>query len=116
MWIRAFLNELGLLDNSPTPLLMDSQPAIVQAKDHLVTSRTKHFQVKFHFLREQVEEGNIIVSFVPGDKNVADILTKPLNKKRFLQLKQRLGVASVAKNSDDVNVLNISQNLMMTHP
>jgi hypothetical protein len=49
-------------------------------------SRTKHIEVRYHFLRDNVEKGNIDLIHVPTEKQLADILTKPLDQATFARL------------------------------
>jgi hypothetical protein len=55
-------------------------------------SRTKHIEVRYHFLRDNVEKGNIDLIHVPTEKQLADILTKPLDQATFARLRGELGV------------------------
>ena len=92
MWARSFLSELGLLPPGPTTLYCDNDAAIKIAKFHMVTPRSKHFDTKFHYIRQQVQKQAINLEHCPGTENVADIWTKPLPKARFSVLRSRLGV------------------------
>jgi hypothetical protein len=55
-------------------------------------SRTKHIEVRYHFLRDNVEKGNIDLIHVPTEKQFADILTKPLDQATFARLRGEFGV------------------------
>jgi hypothetical protein len=55
-------------------------------------SRTKHVEVNYHFPRDNVEKGNIDLIHVPTEKQLADILTKPLDQATFARLQGELGV------------------------
>jgi hypothetical protein len=55
-------------------------------------SRTKHIEVRYHFLRDNVEKGNIDLIHVPTEKQLADILTKSLDQTTFARLRGELGV------------------------
>jgi hypothetical protein len=55
-------------------------------------SRTKHIEVRYHFLRDNVEKGNIDLNHVPTENQLADILTKPLDQATFARLGGELGV------------------------
>jgi hypothetical protein len=58
----------------------------------MLHSRTKHIDVRYHFLRDNVEKGNIDLIHVPIEKQLADILTKPLEQATFARLRGELGV------------------------
>jgi hypothetical protein len=94
LWIRTFLSELGLLNPAlPTLLSCDNDAAIKIAKFHMITPRSKHFDTKFHFLRDKVATGEIALSFCPGKDNVADLLTKALPKLKFISFRSQLGLS-----------------------
>ena len=82
IWSRNFLSELGLLTSGPTTLYCDNDAAIKIANFHMVTPRSKHFDTKFHYLREQVQKQVIQMTHCTGSNNIADIWTKPLGPKR----------------------------------
>ena len=92
VWIRNFLMELDLLPPGPTLLFCDNKAAISLSKEHMVNPRSKHFDIKYHYLREQVQKGTLLLVHCPGVSNVADIWTKPLPKTRFATLRALLGV------------------------
>jgi hypothetical protein len=56
------------------------------AKNPMLHSRTKHIKVRYHFLRDNVEKGNIDLIHMPTEKQLADILTKPLDQATFARL------------------------------
>jgi hypothetical protein len=58
----------------------------------MLHSRTKHIEVRYHFLRDNVEKGNIDLIHVPTEKQLADILTKTLDHATFARLRGDLGV------------------------
>ena len=93
LWLRNMLLEFQMIDASQaTVLKCDNEAAIKIANYHMVTPRSKHFDPKFHFVREQVAEGNIALTFIPGKDNVADIFTKPLSKVKFSNFRAQLGL------------------------
>jgi transposase InsO family protein len=92
IWARNFLSELGLFDLGPTTLHCDNEAAIKLSKFHMVTPRSKHFDTKFHYLREQVAKHTIDLIHCSGAENIADIWTKPLGSKKFSFFRTKLGV------------------------
>jgi hypothetical protein len=94
IWIRAFLCEFEPDYANPTPLNCDNQSAIALAKDARYHARTKHIDIRYHFIREQVEGGTITIQYVPSQENVADIFTKALPRPQFEILLKRLGVGN----------------------
>ena len=77
---------------SQVALLCDSTSAVSVAKNPVLHSTTKHIEVRYHFLRDNVEKGNISLSYVPTQDQLADIFTKPLDQVTFTRLRGELGV------------------------
>ena len=78
MWMRYLFQELGYDTSRPAPLLVDNKSAIQVAKHPEHQSTMKHVHRAYHWICDHVERGEITVSHVPGDDNLADIFTKPL--------------------------------------
>jgi hypothetical protein len=72
--------------------MCDSTSAISLDKNPMLHSRTKHTEVWYYYLRDNVEKGNIDLIHVPTEKQLADILTKPLDQATFDHLRGELGV------------------------
>ena len=84
IWIKGFVNDLKLLPNLGTVKLhVDNTSAIKLAKNPGMHSRTKHIDIKHHFLREKVQDGTISLVQIKGKDNPADIFTKPLGRIDF---------------------------------
>jgi hypothetical protein len=97
LWTRTYLINLGLLQKgSATTLYCDNEPAIKIAQYHMVNPRSKHFEPKYHFVRQQLEQGTIQLVFCAGKDNVADIFTKPLGKTKFTRFTALLGLGKHA--------------------
>ncbi|WVZ96951.1 hypothetical protein U9M48_042528 [Paspalum notatum var. saurae] len=77
LWMKATLSDFGLKFGK-IPLLVDSTSAISVAKNTVLYSRTKHIDVRFHFLRDHYEKGDIDLVHVVSANQLADIFTKPL--------------------------------------
>ena len=78
-----------------TTLFEDSQGSIALAKNPKDHSRAKHVDIKYHFVRQAVEEKSIQLFYCPTENMLADILTKGLPKPRFEELGLFLGVKPV---------------------
>jgi hypothetical protein len=75
-------NSWGKYSNSPiteiTTIWEDNQSAIAYFKNALANEKTKHIGLKWHFLKDHVEQGTIKLRYLPTHQMVADMLTKPL--------------------------------------
>ncbi|GKC23988.1 retrovirus-related pol polyprotein from transposon TNT 1-94 [Tanacetum coccineum] len=91
MWMRTQLKDYGFNYNK-IPLYCDSQSAIAISCNPVQHSRTKHINVRYHFIKEQVERGIIELYFVRTEYQLADMFTKALSQDRFEYLVRRLGV------------------------
>ena len=60
------------------PLWCDNQGALNMIDNHVCHDRTKHIDIKYHYVREQVQAGHCIFSYIPTSDNIADIFTKAL--------------------------------------
>jgi hypothetical protein len=93
VWLRRLLAELGLSIDDPTVLHMDSQSAIAIAKNPQFHDRTKHIEVRHHFLRRKVEDEEIELNYVSTNEQVADALTKGLNREKHSKFAKEMGLS-----------------------
>jgi len=75
VWMKGLLEELGQLKFLPNPCVVqsDNTAAIDIATNHAISDRTKHVNVKYHFVRDLVKEGNVILKYVKSEDNLSDI-------------------------------------------
>jgi hypothetical protein len=74
------------------PLMCDSSSAICLAQNLIFHGRAKHIKVRYHFLRDHVEKGDIVMKYIDIERQLVDIFTKPLDATRFASLRGELGV------------------------
>ncbi|GJT30009.1 retrovirus-related pol polyprotein from transposon TNT 1-94 [Tanacetum coccineum] len=91
MWMRTHLKDYGFNYNK-IPLYCDSQSAIAISCNPVQHSRTKHIHTRYHFIKEQVENGIIELYFVRTEYQLADMFTKALPEDRFQYLVRRIGM------------------------
>ncbi|WVZ97964.1 hypothetical protein U9M48_043459 [Paspalum notatum var. saurae] len=95
LWMKATLSDFSLRFGK-IPLLVDSTSAIFVTKNLVLHSRTKHIDVRFHFLRDYYEKGVIDLVHVVSENQLADIFTKPLEFGAFVRFRgYRLKVLTV---------------------
>ena len=95
VWLHRLLGELTGVKAHPPALMVDNQPAIALTKNPVLHDRSKHIDVKFHFLRDCVDGGQIVIEFVETDRQLVDVLTKPLGRLRLMELKEMIGMEGV---------------------
>jgi hypothetical protein len=95
LWITYTMSDFGE-EYTHVPLQCDSTSAISVAKNLVLHSKTKHIEVRYHFLRDNVEKGKITLIHVPTHDQLADIFTKPLDQATFTHLRGELGVCLIS--------------------
>ena len=95
IWMRQLLTDLRNPPREPTRIFEDNQSAICLAKNPQFHGRVKNIGIKYHFIREQVEEGNVELQYCPTEEMVADMLTKRLRQERFIKLRLMSGVTEM---------------------
>jgi len=93
-WLRNLLNDIGCCQHQPTPLLCDNQSAIRLVRNPEFHQRTKHIDVKFHYIRNMQEEGAVNILYVDTSNQLADALTKALTQPMFVKFKSCIGMSS----------------------
>jgi hypothetical protein len=73
-------------------LRVDSKSALALAKNPVFHERSKHIRVRYHFIQGCLEEGSIKASYINTKDQLADLLTKPLGRIKFLELCSRTGM------------------------
>jgi hypothetical protein len=91
LWMRQTLKDYGYTIKH-IPLLCDDASAIKIAYNPCEHSRTKHIDIRHHFLRDHAIKGDIIISHVGTNDQLADIFTKPLVEKQFRELRSELSI------------------------
>ena len=74
------------------PIKCDNTSAINLSKNPIQYSRTKHIEIRHHFLRDHVQNGDIALEFISTEKQLADIFTKPLCEEQFSKIRHELGM------------------------
>ncbi|KAJ9561594.1 hypothetical protein OSB04_006754 [Centaurea solstitialis] len=91
LWLRNQLQDYDI-QLSKIPIYCDNTSAIAIANNPLLHSKTKHIEVRYHFIRDHVMNGDIELHFVPTEYQLADLFTKPLDVTRFNMLISELGM------------------------
>ena len=71
-------------------LYCDNQGTIALAKNPIKQQRTKHVDIKYHFIRDEIAKGAVCMSYIPSDSNLADIFTKPMSSYKLKNFKNSI--------------------------
>ncbi|GKD96534.1 hypothetical protein Tco_1380431 [Tanacetum coccineum] len=93
LWMRSQLTDYGFGFNK-IPMYCDNKSAIALCCNNVQHSRSKHIDIRFHFIKEHVENGVIELYFVNTEYQLADIFTKALGRERIEFLINKLGMRS----------------------
>ncbi|GJY27415.1 retrovirus-related pol polyprotein from transposon TNT 1-94 [Tanacetum coccineum] len=91
LWMKQALIDYDIRLHD-VPIMCDNKGAIDLSKNLVQHSRTKHIEIRHHFLRDNVQKGHISIEKVSSEDNIADILTKPLKCESFNYLRLGLGM------------------------
>jgi len=94
LWIKQQLSYFGL-SIERVPIFCDNTSAINIAKNHVQHKRTKHIDIRHHFLRDNVEKGQISMNFCATEQQIVDIFTKALAREHFERNKLELGMIKI---------------------
>ncbi|KAK6115602.1 hypothetical protein DH2020_007871 [Rehmannia glutinosa] len=95
LWMKQELRDYEI-EEKVIPIMCDNTSAIAIAQNPVLLSRTKHIDVRYHFIRDHVEKKDITLEYISTDKQLADIFTKPLCQSKFEKLKNELGLIELS--------------------
>jgi hypothetical protein len=98
VWLKQLYGELMGYDGDATELRVDNKSAIAPMKNPVFHDRSKHIEIRYHIIRQCVENGNIDVQFVRTEDQLSDILTKSRARVQFQELRRRIGIIKVKDN------------------
>lgn len=97
IWLRRLLTEITGQKVPPVTLFVDNRSALDLMKNPVFHGRSKHINTRYHFIRECVENGEIVVNHVCGTKQKADILTKTMARVKHEEMRELIGVKPITK-------------------
>jgi transposase InsO family protein len=89
-WITQFLSEINYTQSSIPILYCDNQAAIAISKNDVNHSRTKHIDIRHHYIREAIQNHELDIKWIESEKQLADINTKALGRNTFERLRQKI--------------------------
>ena len=94
LWLRMFMGELRGKPHGPIKINSDNQGAIALCKDNKFHARTKHIDIRYHFIRESISNEKLSLGYVPTHENISDVFTKALPKAKFCHFIRLLGLSA----------------------
>lgn len=95
MWLRHLYRELGFIQEGPILILGDNDGSIAMAKNPQFHKRTKHVDIRWHFVRDLVQDGLINIIDCRDPEQTADILTKQLPRPKHVKHVNERGLSLV---------------------
>jgi hypothetical protein len=95
LWLAWVLAEVQGPAPSTPLLRVDNKSDIALIKNPVLHGQNKHIEVKYHLVRESIENGQIKVEFIRSEEQLGDILIKPLSRVKFLELRTKNGLIDV---------------------
>jgi Reverse transcriptase (RNA-dependent DNA polymerase) len=96
LWLREIMKGFDMEEQKTTTILTDSQSCIALLKNQRFSHRTKHFDTRYHFIRDHVTKGSIRLEYVPTHENTADLMTKPLGGIKTEYLRGKAGLVETS--------------------
>lgn len=94
VWLRNILEEIGAKQEEGTTLFCDNSSTIKLSKNPVLHGKSKHIHIRYHFLRELVNDGVIEVEYCSTQDQFSDIMTKAVKLETFEKLRKKMGVGA----------------------
>ena len=91
IWLRGIMEDLHQIENEATTIYEDNHGCIGMAKN-CESKRAKHIDIKHHFIRDHVANGNIQIEAIKSEEQLADLFTKSLDTSRYITLRNMIGI------------------------
>lgn len=92
IWLQSLLSELGVPQPTPSTLFMDNQSVMALACNNQFHARTKHIDIRYHYIRKRVQQEVLELDYGPTRDMVTDVLTKGLTRTLHLRHMYSLGL------------------------
>lgn len=96
VWLRRVLDKLGYMQEKCTTIFCENNSTIKLFKNLVSHDKSKHIDIRFHFLQELVRDGMVDLIHINTQEKTVDIMMKPLRLEVFLKLGGLLGVCEVS--------------------
>ncbi|GKB54423.1 hypothetical protein Tco_0905176 [Tanacetum coccineum] len=93
-WMKSQLSVYDI-HHKMLPIFCDNTSTISISNNPVLHLRTKHIDIRYHFIKDHILKGDIELHFIPTEYQLADIFTKPLDEPTFTRLKAKLGMLNI---------------------
>jgi hypothetical protein len=97
VWLQKLLSGLFGLKLEATCILCDNQSCMKLSENPMFHDRSKHIEIKYHYIRDMVQRGAVRLQYVTTEEQVAVVLTKPLSRTKFEHFRDKLGVVPLQR-------------------
>ncbi|KAG6489640.1 hypothetical protein ZIOFF_050916 [Zingiber officinale] len=101
IWLRKLLNDMSYIMEKEIKVSVDNQAALAISKNPVFHGKTKHFNVKYYYLREVQQMGEVELIYCTTEDQLADIFTKSFHQSRFVLLREKIGVSISASSKEE---------------
>ena len=95
VWLRKLLSDLFDLQLDATCIYCDNQSCVKLSKNPVFHDKSKHIEIKYHYIRDMVQRGEVKLQYVVIGEHIANVLTKPLARVKFEYFREKLGVLQI---------------------
>jgi hypothetical protein len=92
IWLRNLLTGLFDLEMDAIVIFCDNQSCIKMTENPMFHDKTKHIEIRYHYIRDMVQKGVVKLQYVGTDEQVVDVSTKPLPRVKFEYFRDKIGV------------------------
>jgi hypothetical protein len=92
MWLQNLIAKFFDLELKETCIFYDNQSCIKFSVNPVCHDKSKHIDIKYHYIREMIQKGAVNLQYVPTNEQVTDVLTKPLSRVKFEHFRYKLGL------------------------
>lgn len=101
IWLRNVLSQITGKYIGPVTIYIDNKSAIDLARNPVFHGRSKHIDIRYHFIRQCVERGEVVLKHVSSEGQRADVLTKALVTVKFERMRSLLGIKNLSEYNSD---------------
>jgi hypothetical protein len=95
IWLRKLIYDLFDQTLESTTIYCDNQSCIRLSEHPVFHERSKHIEIKYYFIQDKVQEGEVKLEYIPTDEQTTDILTKPLSRIKFAYFREKMGIVEI---------------------